>query len=173
MLDAELPRSKWAVSLAVAGTLDVVLGGFGLLLAYFIAIAVGLAVWATALVIWSHFLFDGAFPFEPDWTPLALGMILANGAVILTSMLADYCLLVMGIQLLQHSPRARRTSWLFVGLMIPLGTLDVLAATHFGTLRWLVLGCVLALPLYSVLQLAAFFVLPAWRALNRRSSITT
>ena len=171
MLDAELPRSKWAGSLAVAGTLDVVLGGFGLLMAYFIAIAVGVAVWAFASVAWSHFLFQGAFPFDPESGPLAVVVLLTSGAFILASILADYCLLVMGIQLLQRSPRARRSAFILVGLMLPLGTLDVLAASQFGTARWFALAFVLALPVYSIAQLAAFYVLPSWRALVARRPI--
>jgi len=54
--------------------------------------------------------------------------------------------------------------------MVPLGAIDVVIAPHTGNAWMLVLACVLPLPIYSIAQLAAFFVLPSWRELTTGSA---
>lgn len=164
MPDASLPDAKRARSLTIAGILDIVLGSLGLAVACLGTLVIGVML---CVILWQR---ASSPPAEALLTKdagiLVAGPIIGHGLLILASALADAWLVATGLQLLRRSRYARRSAITFACLMVPLGAIDVGIASRSGEARWLVLALVLPLPTYAVAQLAAFFVVPSWRALN-------
>ncbi|MFN0008126.1 MAG: hypothetical protein ACKVXR_09485 [Planctomycetota bacterium] len=158
--------------MTISGFLDIVLGAMGLIAATLMGLAITFVVWIVAVAQWSKFLFEGRFLDFPDQAD-HLGVVLGYMALALVSVLADACLFATGIQLLARSASARRSAFLFAVAIVPLGAIDVLISRHAGIARPLLLAFVLPLPIYSVVQLAAFFVLPSWRTLRPQSEGST
>ena len=150
--------------MTIAGILDIVLGGLGLAVACVATLVIGIMLFGIALKRASS---PPAELHHEAVASLSMAQLLIVPALeIVVSALADAWLIATGLQLLGRSRIARRSAITFACLMVPLGVLDIGAASRYGDLSWILLVLVLPLPIYAVAQVAAFFLLPSWKALN-------
>jgi len=167
MPDAGLPGARRARSLTIAGGLDVALGLLGLSLATLLALVAGMLLWIVALAKGWNSLNDFRTPAE---AMIAVsGGVALGGILPLASVLADALLVVTGVRLLARSRGARRAAIAYACLIIPFGVVDLAIVRHSpigGPILW---ALALFSPIHAIAQLAAFFILPSWRALAAHS----
>jgi hypothetical protein len=163
MPEAALPGRRRARSMTVAGIVDVVIGGLGLVVGGLVAAGIGLAL--AVVVVMQRSTIDFGDPPSPVGGISAAGTLLMLGPPVLFSVLADAWLLATGIQLLRRTRGARRSAIVYACLVVPLGVIDcALAGSHVFGGGWILRGIVLLMPAYALVQVIACFVVPSWRA---------
>jgi hypothetical protein len=163
MPDANPPGAKRPRSMTVAGILDVVIGGLGLLAAGLSTLAAGVVL---TCIAWSRATNPPTRVHISESPGLAVaGPTLVLLGIVLASTLADAWLVATGIQLLRRARSARTCAFVHAGSMIVLGIGDILLAGRAGEWRWILLPLVFPQPIYALAQVAAFYTVPSWKAL--------
>ena len=163
-----MPPSGRAVSLTIVGVLDVVIGSLGLVLAEILALAAGVLLWILC-VAW--FWGEAESPWSVSRAVLRASDGYALAAILpFASVLADACLIATGVRLLDRSGKASRLAIVYACLIVPLAAVDVSIARHSPYGAGYLIALSLLTPALALAQVAAFYVVPSWRALTTGSA---